>query len=129
MKLDHFTLCLLLCLVTSGNRGDTRGVAAYIGDDTGVKNLVVVARLRNPSMSFKVRLLCRVSSGFKEGTMLKPSKAENRTLETYIQNIRNIYTKILGPIVQSIVSLTSLLMTNSSTVVAKVFSNIFAAKM
>ena len=101
MKLDYFTLCLLLCLVTSGNRGDTRGVAAYIGDDTGVKNLVVVARLRNPSMSFKVRLLCRVSSGFKEGTMLKPSKAENRT--------RNIYTKILGPVVQSIVSLISLL--------------------
>ena len=32
-------------------------------------------------------------------------------------------TVILGPVVQSVISLTSLLMTNSLTVVAKVFSN------
>ena len=35
----------------------------------------------------------------------------------------HIYPKYLGPVVQSMVSLTSLLMTNSLTLVAKVFSN------
>ena len=49
-----------------------------MGDDTGVKNLVVVARLRKTSISFRVRLLCKVSRGFREGTMLKPSNAEKK---------------------------------------------------
>ena len=72
-------MSLLLSLFASGNLGDIRGVAPYSGDDTGVKNLVVVARLRKASISFRVRLLCKVSSGFKEGTMLKPSNAEIET--------------------------------------------------
>lgn len=67
---------LHLALDNSGHLGEASGVCPYIGEDTGVKNLEVVALLRNASRSLMVRLLCRVSRGFKEGTILKPSKAE-----------------------------------------------------
>ena len=46
--------------------------------------------------------------------------------------VSNMAESYYGPVVQSIISLTSLLMTNSLTVVAKVFSDtliFFAVKM
>ena len=76
MNLLYFIFHLHFAFFSSGHLGDARGVGPYIGDDTGVKNLVVVARLRNASRSRMVRLLCNVSSGFNEGTMLKPSNAK-----------------------------------------------------
>lgn len=68
---------LPLALESSGHLGEGRGVSVYMGEETGVKNLVVVARLRNASMSRIVRLLCSVSNGFRDGTMLNPSNALN----------------------------------------------------
>ena len=48
---------------------------------------------------------------------------KNVYLETALIGAMTVYDCILGPVVQSIVSLTSSLMTNLLTVVAKVFSN------
>jgi len=51
-----------------------------------VKNLAVVARLRNPSRSCIVRLLCNVSKGLRDGTMLNPS---NAVTEKVIRDVVN----------------------------------------
>ena len=70
VKYLHFVL------LSSTHLGEGSGVVTF--EETGVKNLVVVARHRNPSKSSIVKLLCNVSSGFRDGTMLKPSNAAKR---------------------------------------------------
>lgn len=50
----------------------------YGGDAIGVTNLVLVAIPRKSSMSLKVRLLCRVSSGRRDGTIPNPPKATKK---------------------------------------------------
>ena len=47
----------------------------------------------------------------------------NSTTDLTKKKLKQVYAIKQGPVVQSVVSLTSLLMTNSVTVVAKVFSN------
>lgn len=62
--------------LVTGTCGEASGVLLYGGEEMGVTNLLVVARVKKSSSSFIVSLLCRVSRGWRLGTMLNPSKAE-----------------------------------------------------
>lgn len=61
--------------LVTGTCGEASGVLLYGGEEMGVTNLLVVARVKKSSSSFIVSLLCRVSRGWRLGTMLNPSKA------------------------------------------------------
>lgn len=74
--------------LVTGTCGEASGVLLYGGEEMGVTNLLVVARVKKSSSSFIVSLLCRVSRGWRLGTMLNPSKAETA------HKIWSVYTNL-----------------------------------